>query len=310
LQNASRLLNNNYYVSGNLFVSDSSSNNSTSIVLIGSGVIQGLSSFSNLTTGNRIVMNTSGGTYTIKNNGLTIFASATLLENAGQFIYSAGTIVNPRLILLNPNLGNGKITLSTNSYNFDSITFGYKRLNNTGVAPQYFLTSVELLSPLTTTNLYVSYTDSLNSSNSGGEGDVFKVSGNKLEVTNFVSETSTFQRINNDNNLVSYDRGFLLQLDPAYTHEIGSINMGGNKTISTQIPRLESSTSGTTATIDLGSNVDSYAAWAGFTDITITGSTPLYSYFSTLTRTSGISNSTTFVPSSGGTSQTAYTFAS
>jgi hypothetical protein len=309
LRQTARNINNNYYVSGNFYTTESSTNTSTSIVLSGSGVIESVGGVNNCTTAHRIVMNTSG-TYTIKNNGLILIGGIGLSDNAGQFIYSAGTIVNSRLILINPSAADSKITLSTNSYNFDSITFGYKRLNNSGIPPQYFLLRVDLLSPLTTTNLYVSYTDIISSTNSGGEGDVFRVSGNKLQVTNFVSETSTYQRVNIDGNLVSYDRGFLLQLDPAYTHEIGSINMGGNKTVVTQTPRLESSTSGSTATIQLSANTTSYAAWAGFTDIAITSSTPLYTYFSTLTRTSGISNSTTFVPSSGGTSQTAYTFAS
>jgi hypothetical protein len=299
LRQTARNLNNNYYVSGNFYTTEASTNSSTSIVLSGSGVIESVGAGNNMTTGHRIVMNTSG-TYTIKNNGLILIASASLAENAGQFIYSAGTIVNSRLICLATSIGDGKITLSTNSYNFDSITFGYKRLNNSGVPPQYFLVRIDLLSPLTTTNLYVSFTDIIQSNNSGGEGDVFRISGNKLQVTNFVSETSTYQRTNTDGNLVSYDRGFLLQLDPAYTHEIGSINMGGNKTVVTQTPRLESSTSGSTATIQLSANTTSYAAWAGFTDIAIISSTPLYSYFSTLTRTSGISNSTTFVPGGGG----------
>ena len=208
-------------------------------------------------------------------------------STAGGFYYSAGTIINPILNIIESVSLNGRVFLDLNGYNFDIITLSYRRLNSTGGSPPY---------PIIATN-------------SGGEGDVYLISGNKLDVGTLVFETSTFQKSNTDGNLVDYDRSWILELDPTYTHEIGSINMGGNKTISTQIPRLRSSTSGTPATILLGDNVDSYAAWAGFTDITITGSSPLYSYFSTLSNTSGITNATTFVPSGGGGGgQTSYTF--
>jgi len=310
LYNTSRLLNNNIYVSGNFYTTESNVDTSTFIHLIGNGVIEAVGTTNNIQTGHRIIFNTSGGTYTIRNNGLQLSTSSSMITTAGGFYYSAGTIVNPILNIFVTSSTAGRVFLDLNGYNFDKITFGYRRLNNTGTPPQYPLITINLSSPLTCNSLYVSSSDITLSSNSGGEGDVYLVSGNKLDIGTLVFETSTFQKSNTDALLVDYDRSWILELDPAYTHEIGSINMGGNKTISTQIPRLRSATSGTTATILLGSNVDSYAAWAGFTDITITGSTPLYSYFSTLTTTSGISNSTTFVPSSGGTSQTAYTFAS
>jgi hypothetical protein len=308
-QNQSRLLNNNIYVSGNFYVTDSNIDTSTFIHLIGNGVIQGISANSNIQTGHRIIFNTSGGTYTIKNNGLILYSSSSMVTTAGGFYYSAGTIVNPILNIVSTTFASSRVFLDLNGYNFDKITFGYRRLNSTGGSPPYLILTIDLSSPLTCNSLYVSSTDVVSVTNSGGEGDVYLISGNKLDVGTLVFETSTYQKSNTDGLLLDYDRSWILELDPTYTHEIGSINMGGNKTISTQIPRLRSSTSGTPATIDLGDNVDSYAAWAGFTDITITGSSPLYSYFSTLSNTSGITNATTFVPSGGGGGgQTSYTF--
>lgn len=307
-QSQARLLNNNIYVSGNFYTSDSNTDTSTFIHLIGNGVIEGITNSNNIQTGHRIIFNTPGGTYTIRNNGLILNASGNMSQTAGGFYYSAGTIVNPILNITESSTQSCRVFLDLNGYNFDKITFAYRRLNSIGGSPPYPVITIDLSSPLTCNTLYVSSSDINFASNSGGEGDVYKISGNKLDVGTLVFETSTFQKSNTDGNLVDYDRSWILLLDPTYTHEIGSINMGGNKTISTQIPRLYSATSGTPATISLGSNVDSYAAWAGFTDITITGSSPLYSYFSTLSNTSGISNATTFVPSGGGGGQTSYTF--
>jgi hypothetical protein len=298
-QNINRLLNNNIYVSGNFYTNDTGIDTSTFIHLIGNGVIQSNSTSSNIRCGHRIIFNTSGGTYTIRNNGLILNSSSNMSSTAGGFYYSAGTIINPILNIIESVSLNGRVFLDLNGYNFDIITLSYRRLNSTGGSPPYPLITLDLSSPLTCNTLYVSASDIVISSNSGGEGDVYLISGNKLDIGTLVFETATMQSSNNDGLLVDYDRSWILELDPTYTHEIGSINMGGNKTISTQIPRLRSSTSGTPATIDLGSNVDSYAAWAGFTDITITGSSPLYSYFSTLSNTSGITNATTFVPTSG-----------
>jgi hypothetical protein len=308
LQNITRLLSNNIYVLGNFYTTETQSDTSTFIHLIGNGVIAAVATTSNIQTGHRIIFNTSGGTYTIRNNGLILNSSASMSQTAGGFYYSAGTIVNSILNTVDIPSASGRIFLDLNGYNFDKIALTYRRLNNTGGSPPYPLITIDLSSPLTCNSLYISSSDITQSTNSGGEGDVYLISGNKLDVGTLVFETSTFQKSNTDGNLVDYDRSWILELDPAYTHEIASINMGGNKTISTQIPRLRSATSGTPATILLGSNVDSYAAWAGFTDITITGSSPLYSYFSTLSNTSGITNATTFVPSGGGGGQTSYTF--
>lgn len=289
-----RNLQNNIFCSGNFYTLDSNVDTSTFIHLTGNGVIESTSTTTNIQTGHRIVINTSG-TYTIKNNGLILTISSSLLTTAGGFIYSAGTINNARISTTTGSFADGRIILNLNGYNLTSLVLTSKRSNSTN------LNSVELLSPLTANSLYLSISDINLSNNSAGDGDYFRISGNKLVITNLIFETSTYNKSNTDGNLQSLDKSFLLQLDPAYTHEIGSINMGGNQTIlSTVVPRLQSSTSGSTATIQLSANTTSYAAWASFTDIAITSSTPLYTYFSTLTRTSGINNLTTFVPSSVG----------
>jgi len=304
LLNTGRNLQNNIYCSGNFYTSDTSVDTSTIIHLTGSGVIEGTVSSADIRTGHRIIMNASG-TYTMKNNGLILNTSFLLSSTAGGFTYSAGTINNPRIAVTSPGFNDGRVILNFNGYNFLSVVLVSKRSNLN------FLVSVELLSPLTADSLYLSNNDINLSTNSNADGDYFKISGNKLVLTNLIFETSTYNKSNTDGSLNSLDKSFLLQLDPAYTHEIGSIMMGGNPTIlSTLVPRLESSTSGSTATIQLSANTTSYATWSNFTDIAITSSTPLYTYFSTLTRTSGISNSTTFVPSGGGGGATSSVFIS
>lgn len=303
--NSGRNLGNNIFVSGDFLTTETNTDTTTTINLIGSGTIQSILTNNPATCGHKIIFNTTG-TYNILSPGLVLTLSQSLATTAGQFIYSAGTITNASLSTVdNSLLTSGRVIIDLNGYNFTNITLGARRSNAT------HLNVIELLSPLTTTNLYISFTDVITSSNQGSEGDYFRILGNKLNVNNLIFETSVNLNQNQTGGISSYDRSWLLELDTNYTHEIDNLYMGGNPSIiSAYRPRLKSNINGTPANILLDSNVNSYAAYSNITDITITGSTPLYSYFSTLTNTTQITNLTTFVPSGVGGGETSSVFIS
>lgn len=309
-QNTGKMLSNQVVVSGNFYTTETSVDTTTTIELVGNGVIEGAVGNS-IQTGHQITFNTPGGTYSIRNNGLILNSSSSMALTAGGFRWIDGDIINGILICRppGPTLGvNGRILLDIAGAKIDTISLNYNRLNAIGSSPPYPLVTLELSSPLECNYLYITQNDLDNNVNSGGEGNVFRVSGDALGVGTLVFETSVYTRGNNDGNLVDFDRSWILELDPGYTHSVGSINMGGNGTINTQVPRLRSATAGTPATIDLGDESVSYAAFSEFTDITIINQT-LHTYFSTLSNTSGITNHNTFVPGGGG-GETSHVFAS
>ena len=94
-----------------------------------------------------------------------------------------------------------------------------------------------------------------------------------------------------------------VSLDPAYTHSISKINGIG---VLTNKPTLKSTVPGTQVNINLGSNTDSILSNVNLTDISVTGSSPLYAYESTLSNTSGV----TLVEqgAGGGGGESAYTY--
>ena len=132
--------------------------------------------------------------------------------------------------------------------------------------------------------------------------DVFGILPNTSSSTQLSIVGGTFSGSLNISSLLGVNP--LVALDPAYIHSIPNINGSGYLT---NKPTLKSTVPGTQATINLGSNTDSILSNVNLTDISVTGSSPLYAYESTLSNTSGV---TLVEPGGGGGGggESAYTY--